>query len=415
MARVPANQPRDEGGKFTSPAPAPAPAPAEPQIDPQGTGALGNGTPDFDAIAQQLGLDPASLSDDDRTFVQFFEDGARAVDPNTALTLEQLQQQGPTDSLIPTAPDDTTPATDPTISADGSVSGTTPDAQPGAEGNAAPAPGTPAAAPAATSMSVPLSPTPAGIASPFPAGVPVPGAPATPDVDLVDLGNGVTVPREYALRMLEVQMQQQQHPQPQGPQVPPTYPQGPQQGFPQPGTPAAPPQFDPQQFLDPELATYAHQQQEQLAALQLQHRALLEGLAERQQRETGNAMLIGVQDFQQARDITDEERNYLIDMASQNGTYRGFIEGIYIGDPRSAASAAMEATFWTIPALRDREIQKIVQQQAESAVETERKKALHGGIQSTGTTPHTAPAIPAGDRNATLQGMAAEIERARAE
>jgi hypothetical protein len=406
MPRVPANQPRDESGKFTSPA-----TPDAPEIDAQGTPAVGGETPDFDAIAQQLGLDPASMSDDDRTFVQFFEDGARAVDPTTALTLEQLQQQGPTDSLIPpAAPDDTTPAaTDPTISADGSVSGTTPDAQPGAGGNDAPAPGTSAA----TSASAPLSPTPEGIASPFP-NIPIPTA--TPaDADLVDLGNGVTVPREYALRMLEAQMQAQQHPMPQGPQAPPTYPQQPQQGFPQPGTPAAPPQFDPQQFLDPELAAYAHQQQQQLTALSQQHRQLLEGLAERQQRETGNAMLIGVQDFQQARDITDEERNYLIDIASQNGTYRGFIEGIYAGDPRSAASAAMEATFWTIPALRDREIAKIVQQQAEGAVETERKKALHGGIQSTGTTPHTAPAIQAGDRDAALQGMAAEIERSRAQ
>lgn len=402
MARIPANgeQPRDPAtGQFTTPEGS--------QIDAQGTGALGNETPDFDAIAQQLGLDPANMSDDDRTFAQIFENEARAVEPNTALTLEQLQQQGPTDSLIPpAAPDDTTPpAADPTISADGSVSGTTPDAQPGAgSGDAAtPAPGN-------------LSPTPVGIASPFP-NVPPPGPSAVPgEPDLVDLGNGVTVPREYALRMLEAQMAQQYQP-PAQPQMPPTtpYPVAPQQGFPAPGTPGAPPQFDPNQFLDPELAAFAQKQQQELAQLQMAHRELLNGLAERQQRETGNAMLIGVQDFQEARDITDEERNYLIDMASQNGTYRGFIEGIYAGDPRSAASAAMEATFWTIPQLRDREIQKIVQQQAESAIEVERKKALHGGLQSTGTTPHTAPAIPAGDRDAALQGMAAEIERARAE
>lgn len=400
--------------KVPNGAPEPARDPVTGQFIPAVDSAATNGatpelaptTPDWDAIAKELELDPAQLSADDKDFVQIFRD---AEAEGQAQTLEQLLAAGPETSLIPTAtpepvtPDPTAAVSPTTTGADGSVSGTTPDAADAGALSSGDAPAN-------------LTPVPEGLASPLPLGLgafpgaPPVGAPAVPDPapatpQMVQLSDGTVVPIEYARQMLEAQLR----PPAQVPQPQPTFPAAPQQSPEQIPVPGA---FNPDDYLDPQLAAVAFQQQQQIAQMHASQRALTEQLVERNQRESLQGMSAGVEAFQKARGVNDAERDYLINLASMNGTYQAYINGPYSGDPKSAAEAAMEASYWQVPELREREIQRLIQEQAAAAIEVERKKALGGAIQSSsGSAPRTASTAPPANREEALQGMAAALER----
>lgn len=247
-------------------------------------------------------------------------------------------------------------------------------------------------------------PSPLPPASPAPAQqqAPVQQAPET----MVQLQNGQMVPLWYAQQLAAQQ---------QAPVAPPALPQQ------IPGQPFIPPTTPPAGYTTPFGTEYVDERAgAEIQQLRGEFQQTISMMQQQQQMEQQRQQALHAQAIDQAiiettsgygnaRGLTPQESEALLSTATQMGAL-GMYSQMYPGDPRRAVGAALEMTYWITPEMRQREVDRTIEQQRSEIAETERKKATAGAtVSSSGSVPRTAPARPA-NRAEADKGIVAMIE-----
>lgn len=358
---------------------APVPPPLTTEVEPP----AGATEEQVRAAAAELGLDYEHINADERDFLRVYVEGAEHLQsaPTDPITGEPI--------LTPSEPAATEAASpDGATTGDAPVAGTADASSGGGEPPSGGEPGAPGA---------PVTTTP-----PEPITIEGLGDFSVEELTrLVSLARDVRPDEIDTLNRMRQGLATVAYIDPQTGQ--PTLPGG----VPFPAAPQSAPVVDTgEEWVDPNAFAAVQDLRESMAQLDQQQRQLLEATLQQQQQAVINALQVGVDEFAVDKGLTADEIGNLTLALERANTLPAYIAQ-FAGDPTSGVKAALEGTYWSSEAFRQREIQRAIAEHGAATQSAEEKKAAAQGLVTpSGSTPRV-PAAPRtrGEQDAAIVAM----------